>query len=309
MQTASHILMIEPTAFRFNEVAAESNSFQNQPNGEISVQENALREFQGAVEQLREAGVTVSVFKDENTDTPDSIFPNNWISTHSSGEMILYPMAVSNRRAERSEKIISHFQNLYDYQIIDLSHFENEQPPAYLEGTGSLIFDHQSKIVYAATSPRTNSNLVEKVAEILGYKSICFKAYGKSGELIYHTNVMMCIEDSFVVIGEDTIDDNDRERVMNQLSKSGKEIVKITNNQVYNHFAGNMLQISNSKAERILVMSETALNSLNSEQLKTLETLNNKIIAFHIPTIEHVGGGSARCMLAEIYPKVSLQSK
>ena len=295
--------MIEPTAFGFNEIAAESNSFQNRPDAGVSVQDLALEEFQNAVEMLRSAGVNVTVFRDEpNSETPDSIFPNNWISMHATGEMILYPMGVSNRRAERKEHIISHFRNAFGYELIDLSETENANPPKYLEGTGSLIFDHELKTVYTAISPRTDQDLVEKVADILGYTSVCFHAYGKSGELIYHTNVMMCVGDNYIVIGDQTIDENDRAEVLMHLNKSGKEIIQLTNDQVYNHFAGNMLQIANSSGETILVMSETAFNSLNSEQRQRLEALNDKIIAFKIPTIEYVGGGSARCMLAEIYP-------
>lgn len=304
MYLTSHIMMIEPTIFGFNEIASESNSFQNKPEESNSeTQEKALYEFQKAVSKLREAGVEVSVFKDEpDSSTPDSIFPNNWISTHRNGQMILYPMAVSNRRAERKASIIAELNKNRTYSVTDLSSYENLESPIFLEGTGSLIFDHQNKVVYAAISPRTDKSLVEKVGAILGHDCVCFKSYGKSGELIYHTNVMMCIGEDFVVIGDQTIDDNDRAQVMQKIIDSGKQVITLTNDQVYNHFAGNMLQIASRSGERLLVMSQTAYKSLREDQKSRLEKLNDQLIALEIPTIEYVGGGSARCMLAEIFP-------
>ena len=296
--------MIEPTKFGFNDIASESNSFQNRPEEENAViQKKALSEFQGAVKKLRDASVQVSVFKDElNSTTPDSIFPNNWISTHRSGHMILYPMAISNRRAERKASIIASLNENRDYSVSDLSSFENGENPIFLEGTGSLIFDHQNKVVYAAISPRTNESLVNQVASILGYESICFKSYGKSGELIYHTNVMMCVGEDFIIIGDRTIDDEDRNQVIRKIIDSGKHVITLSNDQVYNHFAGNMLQIKNTKGEKLLVMSQTAYDSLSPDQKSRLEQHNDQLITLEISTIEYVGGGSARCMLAEIFP-------
>lgn len=300
----AHIMMVEPAQFGFNEVAAASNSFQNIPEGSSSeTMVKALEEFQTAVKQLETAGVDVMVFKDSPEPvTPDAIFPNNWISTHADGNLLLYPMAVSNRRAERRSDIVEKLRQRFSYRVTDLSDFENASPSQYLEGTGSLIFDHEANIVYAAISPRTDEALVEHVAQLLGYTPICFTSYGKSGELIYHTNVMMCVGTTFVIVGDQTIAAEDRDRVLGTIRQSGKELVLLSNEQIYNHFAGNMLQISNASGERILVMSTTARKALRPDQLSALEQHNDHLIAFEIPTIEYVGGGSARCMLAEIYP-------
>ncbi|MCR9171586.1 MAG: arginine deiminase-related protein [bacterium] len=304
-QTASRVLLCEPLHFAFNEQAAVSNSFQNQL--EISaerLQETVQKEFQQAVKTLQSFGVEVTVIKgDAEIKIPDAVFPNNWFSTHKTGELILYPMAVPNRRAERRVDVIQDLIEKYNYQIVDLSHFESNEPPQFLEGTGSLIFDHISKVVYAALSPRTDKNLVDKVAEILGYESVCFRSYGKSGELIYHTNVMMCVGETFALIGKHTVDSSDWPLLEASLLESGKEIIELTNEQIYQHFAGNMLQLSNQVGQKLLVMSITARKSLTESQIETLSKHNDYLVALDIPTIEFVGGGSARCMLAELYLK------
>ncbi|XOV66334.1 MAG: citrulline utilization hydrolase CtlX [Fluviicola sp.] len=302
-QTTSHIFMAEPMHFAFNEQAAKSNSFQNK--SEITPAELkrlALKEFNQAVEMLRSYGVEVTVIKgDQEICLPDAVFPNNWFSTHETGELILYPMATENRRAERREDVIQGMIKKFGYRKVDLSHYEEETPPKYLEGTGSLVFDHTNKIMYAALSPRTSEDLVQEVAQILGYEAVCFHAFGKGGELIYHTNVMMCVGETFILIGKDTIEKEDLPRVDNYLQNSGKEVLILSNTQVYNHFAGNMLQVSNGVSQSLLVMSATAMQSLSETQLETLSKHNDYLVALDIPTIEFVGGGSARCMLAEVW--------
>lgn len=303
-QTTSHILMIAPTNFGFNEEAFITNKFQQRPNeNEISnIQEMVLGEFNVFVQKLEAKGINVHVYSDlVNSKTPDSIFPNNWISTHQSGELITYPMGVPNRQAERRDDIVAELINEFGYRKIDFSNHEKLNAPAFLEGTGSLIFDHQNKTVYAAISPRTDEIVFNEVANELGYKAIAFTSYGKTGELIYHTNVMMCIGDKYIILGEDTIDKNHREQVLSAVKYSGKEIIKLSNNQIYNHFAGNMLQLENGNGETILVMSQTAYDSLKPSQLERLNELNDHIIWASIPTIERIGGGSARCMLAELF--------
>lgn len=294
--------MAEPFHFGFNDEAAVSNSFQNQSS--LSAQDlraKAMQEFNDAVDLLRSYKVEVSVIKgDENLVVPDAVFPNNWISTHESRQLILYPMAVSNRRAERRMDVVEDLVKRNGYKVIDLSSYEKQNLPQYLEGTGSLIFDHDAKLVYAAISPRTHASLVQVVAELIGYEAVCFEAYGRAGELIYHTNVMMCVGETFVVIGDQTVDSDDWPRLESTFRKSGKEIIVLTNEQVYEHFAGNMLQVSNAKNERLLVMSASARKSLSQDQEEMLLKHNDHLVALEIPTIEFVGGGSARCMLAEV---------
>lgn len=301
-QTTSHVLMVEPLHFGFNAEAAITNSFQNKSDlSQQELTECALKEFYNSVEVLRSFGVSVTVVKgDPEIHVPDAVFPNNWLSTHASGALVLYPMAVTNRRAERRKDIIDQLLASRQYHLADLSHYENGNPPRFLEGTGSLIFDHVDKIVYAAISPRTHEKLVQEVAEFLGYTAICFRSYGKSGEMIYHTNVMMCVGETFVVIGDKTIDPEDWAMVKKSILESGKVLIALTNEQVYDHFAGNMLQVSNSFDQKLLVMSTTARKSLTDGQLEVLSEHNDHLVVLDIPTIEFVGGGSARCMLAEV---------
>lgn len=302
-QATSCVLMSEPLHFAFNSEAAQSNSFQKQSHlSEVALREVALKEFYQSVETLRSFGVEVIVLKgDPAIEVPDAVFPNNWFSTHSSGEFIVYPMAVPNRRAERRVEVVQKLTGTENYHLIDLTHFEVDDSPQFLEGTGSLIFDHTSKLVYAAISPRTSEELVCRVAALLNYEPICFRSYGKSGELIYHTNVMMCVGETFVVIGKDTVATEDWSRVEGAIQQSGKEMILLSNEQVYHHFAGNMLQVANKMEQSLLFMSTSARKSLTEDQLSTLSRHNDYIVALDIPTIEHVGGGSARCMLAEIW--------
>ncbi len=301
-EPARHILMIEPTVFGYNQQTAASNSFQNTPKLTAQeVQKKALEEFKNAVALLRQTGIEVTVVKDRpNSTSPDSIFPNNWISTHETGELILYPMAAPNRRLERRSDITQQLVTLGKYHCIDLSAYESSASPKYLEGTGSLIFDSDNQCVYAAISPRTDKSLVKIVAEKLGYEAICFEAFGKSGEQIYHTNVMLSIGVSFAVIGWDTIAEKDRSAVQRALTRSQKEIIALTNEQVYDHFAGNMLQLVNNLGETVLALSQKAFAHLTEEQRKQLKKHNDHLLPIDIPTIEFVGGGSIRCMIAEI---------
>ncbi len=295
--------MVSPTRFGFNEEAYLTNSFQNRvelSNDEL--QNKAKSEFDAFVQQLKDLQVDVLIYEDiPDSTTPDSIFPNNWFSTHVTGELFLYPMAVKNRRAERREHIIQDLVDSYGYSITDLSHFETAEPPLFLEGTGSLILDHENKVAYAALSPRTSQVVLDVFAQHLGYEVVSFEAYGKTGELIYHTNVMMAIGDNYVIVGLDTIAEQNRVRVETKLRASGKELITLSNDQVYNAFAGNMLQIRNTKDETILVLSQKAMDALSEEQLDDLTRLNDHLLAIKIPTIEKVGGGSVRCMLAEVY--------
>lgn len=303
MVLANTVLMIRPLHFGFNEEAFLTNKFQQRITDLTNqqIQQKALQEFDDFVKLLKESRVNVEIFEDTDKHfTPDAIFPNNWLSTHRTGQLITYPMAHQNRQLERRIDIVNELTEKYGYsKHKSLEH--HEESGKALEGTGSLIFDHENKLVYAAISPRTQIELVQEIAELLSYQAVTFTAMGGSNELIYHTNVMLCIGHSYAIIGEDTIVIEDRERVLNALTSSGKKLLTLANDQVYQSFTGNMLQLQNDNGETVLTMSDSAHKSLSSSQLNFINSHNDKIVVAKIPTIEKVGGGSARCMLAEIF--------
>lgn len=299
MQTTNHILMIRPVDFKFNEQTAGNNKFQ-QAGSASNVQQQALQEFDGFAALLRANGVDVTVIDDTlQPETPDSIFPNNWVSFHRNGEVILYPMFSVNRRAERRTDIIESLRKTFGVsQITDLSSYEDSEK--FLEGTGSLVLDRDNKIAYACLSLRTNKEVLDDFCSKTGYQAIVFNAVDSTGYPIYHTNVMMCVGDRFAVVCFDSIPDaTEKDLVKSSLSHSEKEIVSITFDQM-NHFAGNMLQVSNKEGESLLVMSEQAYLSLKPNQISALEKYCRLVYA-PLYTIETNGGGSARCMLAEIH--------
>ena len=302
MQTTDTVLMIEPAAFGFNAETAQNNYFQiNSENAET--QTKALQEFNNFVEKLRSKGINVITVKDTlEPHTPDSIFPNNWISMHSDGTLVLYPMCAVNRRWERRNDILEMLQKDFKVkEIVDLSASENEGK--FLEGTGSMIFDHDNKLAYGSVSLRLDEKLFREFCEKFDFKPIVFHSYQTANNErlpIYHTNVMMCVADRFVVICLDCIDDEtERKNVVNAIVNSGKEIVEISENQMQ-QFAGNMLQVQNSDGKKFLVMSQSAYQSLNQEQISNIEKYS-EIIYSDLETIETNGGGSARCMLAEVF--------
>ena len=302
MQTTDTVLMIEPAAFGFNAETAQNNYFQiNSENAET--QTKALQEFNNFVEKLRSKGINVITVKDTlEPHTPDSIFPNNWISMHSDGTVVLYPMCAVNRRWERRNDILEMLQKDFKVkEIVDLSASENEGK--FLEGTGSMIFDHDNKLAYGSVSLRLDEKLFREFCEKFDFKPIVFHSYQTANNErlpIYHTNVMMCVADRFVVICLDCIDDEtERKNVVNAIVNSGKEIVEISETQMQ-QFAGNMLQVQNSEGKKFLVMSQSAYQSLNSEQISNIEKYS-EIIYSDLETIETNGGGSARCMLAEVF--------
>lgn len=305
MQITNNILMIQPVSFRYNEQTAVNNYYQQVLDNlsDEQTQEKALLEFNNLVELLKNVGVNVIVIEDtKKPDTPDSIFPNNWVSFHADGTVGLYPMCAENRRAERREDIFDTLVDEYGFKIKEIKDFsEFEEHDKYLEGTGSMVLDREHKICYAAISIRTDEIAVMQFCEEFGYRPVCFTANQSVNEermAIYHTNVMMCVADKFVVICLDTIDDIDeRKHVVETLSETGKEIIEIT--QAQNHrFAGNMLQVMGDKP--YLVMSNSAFSSLNNKQKKTIEKYC-PIIYSSLDTIEACGGGSARCMMAEVF--------
>lgn len=298
IQTTDSVLMVRPVSFDFNEQTAVNNAFQ-QKGFEKDAQEIALQEFDSFVKLLIENHITVEVVYDTiEPPTPDSIFPNNWFSTHPN-TIVLYPMYAQNRRNERREDITDLIKNkAHITTIVDLTKWEGKGK--FLEGTGSLVLDRVNNIAYACKSPRTDENVLEEFASALDYEYFLFDATDKDGKQIYHTNVMMCIGTEFVVICLDSISNIDeRVALIESLEENGKEIVEISLDQMEN-FAGNMLELVNSKGEHLLIMSARAKSALNQKQISTLESFC-KLVAPELTIIENNGGGSARCMIAEIF--------
>ncbi|MCF6280442.1 MAG: arginine deiminase-related protein [Flavobacteriaceae bacterium] len=309
-QITNTVLMIRPVNFRMNEQTAVNNYYQKVIDNLLpaTVQAKALQEFDVFVEKLRAVGVNVIVIEDTKTpDTPDSIFPNNWISFHQDGTVALYPMFAENRRHERRDDVLDILEEkgFVIENIVDYSSAEEEE--IFLEGTGSLLLDRVNKKAYCALSPRAEEDLVIEFCEDFEYTPVLFTSYQTVGEerkAIYHTNVMMCLAEDFAVICLNTIDDKkERKQLVRELKEDGKEIIVITEDQV-NNFAGNMLQVLGASDERYIVMSNSAFQSLTPVQRTIIERYC-KILSSSLDTIEACGGGSARCMMAEVFlPKV-----
>ena len=305
MQITDQILMIRPVSFRYNEQTAVNNYYQQVLDNISSeeIQDKALTEFNNLVKVLQDFGVSVIIIEDtKEPHTPDSIFPNNWVSFHSDGSICIYPMYAKNRRFERREDIFDTLADDYDLDIKEIKYFtEFESHNKYLEGTGSMVLDRENKICYAAISIRTDEVAVIQFCKEFGYLPVCFTANQDVNEerlAIYHTNVMMCVAEKFVVICLEAID-NKRERdyVVKIITDTEKEIIEITQKQKHN-FAGNMLQVMGDQP--YLVMSKSAFVSLTDQQKNAIEKYC-PIIYSSLDTIEAVGGGSARCMMAEVF--------
>jgi hypothetical protein len=290
--------MIQPVNFGFNAETAVNNTFQKNIDG--NVQQKALEEFTDFVELLRKNKIHVTVVEDSlHPATPDSIFPNNWISFHNDGRIFLYPMFAVNRRQERKADVLDVIkQNFSVTEIVDLTSSETDE--LFLEGTGSMVLDRKNKIVYACLSPRTNEKLLDEFCKMTGYNPIIFKATDNTGVDIYHTNVMMCIAETFAVICLESVTGKDEKaNLLSSLEQTSKEVIDISLQQL-NHFAGNMLQVKNADDELLLVMSTQAYQSLTNTQIEILQR-HNRIIHSSLNTIETAGGGSARCMMAEVF--------
>lgn len=310
-QTTNSILMIRPINFRMNEQTAVNNYYQKVLNTMLpdSVNINAQLEFDNYVNKLKSYGVDVIVISDvEDSDTPDSIFPNNWISFHENGTVGIYPMFAENRRHERREDILDQLEDkgFVIKNSVDYTSAENEG--IFLEGTGSLLLDRVNRKAYCALSPRADEDLCIEFCEDFEYTPVVFSSFqtvNDKRKAIYHTNVMMCLAETFAVICLESIDDKkERKNVLKHLKEDGKKIIEISEDQV-NNFAGNMLQVRGTDDELFLVMSQAARNSLNQSQLSQIQN-HCKIISSPLDTIEACGGGSARCMMAEIFlPKVN----
>lgn len=306
MQATNTILMVRPASFRLNEQTAVNNYYQT-TDAQLQnrdVNKLAQEEFDNMVEKLKAAGVQVVIFHDDGSkDTPDSVFPNNWISFHENGDIALYPMFAENRRRERREEVVKQLEEtgFKIENIVDYTEAEDEN--LFLEGTGSLVLDRINRKAYCALSPRADEELLIEFCEDFEYTPVIFTAYQtvENNRLpIYHTNVMMCIANHFAVICLDCIDDKkERKNVVEHLKEDGKEIITITEEQV-NHFAGNMLEVQDTNGNSITVMSQSAYDSLTPQQRATIEKYS-KIVSSSLTTIETLGGGSARCMMAEVF--------
>ncbi|OYX83388.1 MAG: amidinotransferase [Flavobacteriales bacterium 32-34-25] len=305
-QVTNSVLMVRPVAFRMNEQTTFNNYFQKELSGMLpaAINAKAQQEFDALVNQLESVGIDVVVVEDTlETDTPDSVFPNNWISLHDNGDVVLYPMFAENRRAERREDILDILEEkgfLID-NVIDFT--SAEEDGVFLEGTGSLVLDRANSIAYCALSPRADEELFIEFCEDFDYAPVIFEAFHTVDgvkELLYHTNVMMSIGEHFAIICSDMIaDKKERKMVLDNLRESGKELILISEKQVA-HFAGNVLELSGTNDKRYVVMSTAAAESLNTAQKVQLEK-HVSILSANLQTIETCGGGSARCMLAEIF--------
>jgi hypothetical protein len=303
MQTTSHLLMIRPVNFTFNTETAVNNAFQS--TKDENAQEIAVNEFTAFVALLRKNGIDVTVIDDTlEPHTPDSIFPNNWISFHSDGSLVLYPMYAHNRRLERKSHVIQKLKEHFRMERqIDLSAYEKRN--MFLEGTGSMVLDRENKIAYACISQRTNRDVLNDFCAQLGFTPQTFVATDSNAFAIYHTNVMMCVADQYVIICLSSFaNDWEQKETIAVIEKSGKEIISISVDQM-NHFAGNMLQVENNAGDKFLVMSSQAYRSLDAEQISKIEKYN-PILHSSLDTIERNGGGSARCMMAEVFLPVKM---
>jgi hypothetical protein len=304
-QTASVILMVRPANFAFNPETAGNNFYQQADSRSTDeIKQLALAEFDGFVDQLRDNGVEVMVVEDTSDPVKtDAVFPNNWFSTHDDGKVVLYPMYSPNRRLERRKDMIELLinQGFRVNEIIDLSFFEHDDQ--FLEGTGSLVLDRQNKIAYACKSLRTHQVPLAYFCRIMGYQSLLFEATQQVDGIsvpIYHTNVMMHVGSEIAIVCLESIPfASERLKLQKQLEHTQKKMIPITAKQKFN-FAGNMLEVQNSKGEKFTVMSKTAFDSIGEVQIKTIQRYT-KLIVPEIPTIEKLGGGSVRCMMAELF--------
>ncbi|AZQ44968.1 citrulline utilization hydrolase CtlX [Nonlabens ponticola] len=307
-QITDTILMVRPVQFRLNEETAVNNYYQDQDfHQEIkdaTANSRAQDEFDAFAKALQVKGINVIIVSDDDKhDTPDSIFPNNWLSTHANGDAVLYPMFAENRRLERRPEVLDRLEEegFQINNIVDYTSAEDED--VFLEGTGSLLLDRVNEKAYCSISPRADEDLLIEFCEDFEYTPVIFTAYQTVDNKrlpIYHTNVMMALGEEFAVICLDCIDEKkQRKNVLKHLKADGKHVVAITEDQV-NAFAGNMIQVKNATGKKFLVMSDQAYNSLDQNQIKQLEKFN-EIIHPDIKTIETLGGGSVRCMMAEVF--------
>lgn len=299
-QTTNRIIMVRPANFGYNTETADSNGFQNKELGLSSqkIIEDAITEFDEFVDLLQAQGIIVQVLEDtKHPIKPDAVFPNNWFTTHQDGSIVTYPMYAENRRLERRQDLIDILgSNIPKIKRYGFEYFEEESK--FLEGTGSMILDRTNKIVYACLSPRTNIEILDKFSILKSYQVVFFTAVDRKGSEIYHTNVLMTLGEEFVVICLESIKDPDEKKaLLEHFKRTDKEVIEIDYDQM-DDFAGNMIQLKNGSEYRFIIMSASAFQSLNSNQIEALEN-HGTIISPDLQTIEKIGGGSARCMIAE----------
>jgi hypothetical protein len=301
-QTTCDVLMIAPTRFCGNEQTSSSNHFQQLEHAQIDAQVRARAEFEGLVAALSTAGVRVHRFEDtREPHTPDSLFPNNWVSFHADGTAVLYPMLAQNRRLERRSDILESLsaqQGFRIKQLIDLTHRESENK--FLEGTGSLVLDRVNRLAYACLSPRTDLDALGEFAQLLDYEIVAFDALDRSGTPIYHTNVMLSIGREFAVVCADSIAESQRASLIDSLRSTVHTVIDITYEQMQS-FAGNILELETVTGDSVIAMSDRAADAFTPSQRALLTELADKFVTAPIPTIETLGGGSVRCMLAEVH--------
>ncbi len=283
--------MVEPVGFRYNEETATDNVFQQRALGE-----SIKNEFENFQLLLTQAGIDITTFRPTDSTTPDAVFPNNWFSTFPNKTLFLYPMKTSNRRLEKRSSFIKSIEKNYS-STIDFSYLENES--IILEGTGSLIIDHQAKLAFASLSERTNEDAIKIWSEKSSYRCVVFHSSDQSGESIYHTNVLMTLAVDFAIICLEAIAHNERDYIIKEIEQSGRKIIDITFSQM-NNFCGNCLALTNDKNEKLLVMSERAMDNFTGDQLFEINK-SCRIISSSLTEIENIGGGSARCMIAELF--------
>src|SRR5882724_2550998 len=299
-QSTDSVLMIRPGRFYPNPETAADNAFQRDANRDLDALALVVRkEFDAAVQALRAAGINVHVFEDTaESEKPDAVFPNNWISTHDNGRVVLFPMYSALRRRERRQDIVEELHKHYRVtEVIDYSAFEDEG--CYLEGTGSLVFDHLNKIAYVSLSNRSNPKVIQRFADDFSYEPVIFTSIGFNGQSIYHTNVMMCIGTAFAMVGLEMIPNKaEQQQVRARLEKTGKDIVELSADQIAN-FAGNAIELHTKSGEKLLVLSNRADQALTENQRTRLRRYA-RLVPLELPTIE-LAGGSARCMIATIH--------
>jgi hypothetical protein len=294
--------MVRPAAFGFNSDTASTNGFQHAVTNVEDVQKTAVAEFDAAVTTIHKADIEALMLEDTLLpEKPDAIFPNNWFSIHADGKLVLYPILAPNRRLERNKDHVELFLNRFGpFEIIDLTFYEEKQQ--FLEGTGSIVFDHPNKITYACRSPRTDERVLDDLCKRLGFTPFIFDAVDESGKPIYHTNVMLCVGEKVVVVCLDSIKrELDQERLLGSFATSGHRVVSISYQQMRS-FAGNMIEVQSKAGKRFLLLSQNALASLLDGQLKGLSR-HMDLLPVSIPAIERYGGGGIRCMVAGIHLK------
>ena len=306
-QCAEAVLMVRPASFGYNPETAATNKFQQQAESAEEGAAAARREFEGLAGALSGEGVRVCVVEDTiDPAKPDAVFPNNWVSFHEDGTVVLYPMQAENRRHERRGEVVDEVAERLGFKVSRLLNLtSHEQHGRYLEGTGSLVLDHIERTAYVCISPRTHAAVVQEWAKELGYEPIFINAFDRAGVPLYHTNVLLCIGERVAIVGTEAIVAADRGPIVERLRATGREVVEVGHDEL-ERFAGNMLELGTWDEAlgdyRVLVMSETARHALSAEAFARLSACTDEVLAVPIPTIERLGGGSVRCMLAEVFP-------